>query len=101
MRFVEIRLSGRVQGVGLRGAIAARAITAGLGGWVRNEDDGSVLARLEGTEQQIDSFIGWLGTLHSPYGIDISKSVQEKAGEIKERQKAAGSRSSSNFDILG
>lgn len=86
MRFVEISLIGRVQGVGLRGAIFARAIASGLGGWVRNEDDGSVLVRLEGTEQQIGSFISWLGTFHSPYGIDISRLVQENAGEINEKE---------------
>ncbi len=97
MRFVEIRLSGRVQGVGLRGAVSTRAISAGLGGWVRNEDDGSVLLRLEGAEPQISAFIKWLGTLHSPWGIDISKSVQEKAGEIKENAKNTDSRP--NFGI--
>lgn len=49
----EIRLAltfcGTVQGVGFRWTMQALARQAGVGGWVRNMDDGTVTAELQGT----------------------------------------------------
>ena len=49
----EIRLAltfcGTVQGVGFRWTMQALARQAGVGGWVRNMDDGTVPAELQGT----------------------------------------------------
>ncbi|VVB56785.1 Acylphosphatase [uncultured archaeon] len=73
MRFVEIRLTGRVQGVGCRMWITAQARTLGLGGWVRNDDDGSVRARLEGDGEKIKALLGALSALHDPLGVDVKK----------------------------
>lgn len=53
----RIRLTGAVQGVGLRWRACHAADAAGATGWVRNEDDGSVLMEIQGTESQIDAVI--------------------------------------------
>ena len=47
-------ISGRVQGVGFRFFVEARATTEGVHGWVRNLPDGRVEAVLEGDEASVD-----------------------------------------------
>lgn len=45
---------GRVQGVGFRQHVYRAAQRAGIGGWVRNEPDGSVEAWLEGHARAVE-----------------------------------------------
>ena len=47
-------ISGRVQGVGFRFFVEARATTEGVHGWVRNLPDGRVETVLEGDETSVD-----------------------------------------------
>ncbi|HOX18071.1 MAG TPA: acylphosphatase [Spirochaetales bacterium] len=54
------RVSGRVQGVGFRYSALERARFLGLAGWVRNEDDGSVETRFEGTKRACEAYAAWL-----------------------------------------
>lgn len=54
-------MSGRVQGVSFRACAAQEAARLGLAGWVRNEDDGSVLAHLEGPERDVRQMVDWCG----------------------------------------
>lgn len=61
----RLRLEGRVQGVGLRWRAARAAERAGVAGWVRNEDDGTVTLELQGDEARIDQMIGEV--LKAPY----------------------------------
>lgn len=56
-RHVVIR--GRVQGVGFRVSCARRASAAGVGGWVRNCEDGSVEAVFEGDPGAVGSLVVW------------------------------------------
>jgi acylphosphatase len=51
---IQLRVTGRVQGVGFRYFVQSRARSFGLRGWVRNEDDGSVLLLAEGETQLLD-----------------------------------------------
>ena len=55
---VRIRLviSGRVQGVGFRYFTLKSARGLGLGGWVRNEPDGSVLCEVQGEPSAVRVF---------------------------------------------
>lgn len=46
-------MTGRVQGVGYRAWSRDEAQRLGLGGWVRNREDGSVEALLEGPEPAV------------------------------------------------
>jgi DNA ligase D-like protein (predicted 3'-phosphoesterase) len=49
-----------VQGVGFREAALGTARQLGVLGWVRNEDDGSVLVHAEGAEEAVESLLAFL-----------------------------------------
>src|SRR5262249_18640506 len=55
----RIVVSGRVQGVGFRYALADEARARGVDGWVRNLRDGTVEAVLAGTQPSVDAVIAW------------------------------------------
>ena len=57
---LDVRVTGRVQGVGFRAATVRHAHMLGLAGWVRNVDDGSVEALLQGAPEQVDRMLSWL-----------------------------------------
>jgi acylphosphatase len=50
----RLLINGRVQGVGFRYFIEARASAEGVHGWVRNLPDGRVEALVEGDEESVD-----------------------------------------------
>ena len=50
MQTLRVQVTGRVQGVGFRAWTRSAALRAGVGGWVQNRPDGSVLALLAGTD---------------------------------------------------
>ena len=55
----QIRVTGRVQGVGFRYHTRNKAIELGIHGFVRNETDGSVWIEADGDEQNTKEFISW------------------------------------------
>jgi acylphosphatase len=57
---VQVRVSGRVQGVAFRWEAQHAAEKLGVAGWVRNEPDGSVLAHVEGEAEAVDEMVAWL-----------------------------------------
>ncbi len=57
---VRAVVSGDVQGVGFRDAALRRARQLGAMGWVRNDDDGSVLVHAEGPSDAVERLTGWL-----------------------------------------
>lgn len=63
----RVRVKGVVQGVGFRIAAVRRAHALGIKGWVRNLDDGSVEALVQGPVDQIDLMLEWLrrGPIHA------------------------------------
>jgi len=50
---------GRVQGVGFRQSVAARARSLGVAGSVANLADGSVEAVFEGPRDRVESMVDW------------------------------------------
>jgi acylphosphatase len=48
-----------VQGVFFRAEARDRARSLGLGGWVRNNGDGTVEAVFEGDEERVESMVEW------------------------------------------
>ena len=59
MQTRQIRVRGRVQGVGFRDALCAEALRLGVNGWVRNRADGSVEALLQGEASVVARLIAW------------------------------------------
>jgi DNA ligase D-like protein (predicted 3'-phosphoesterase) len=69
---------GRVQGVGFREAAVAKAQQSGAFGWVRNAEDGSVLAHLEGPKEAVAQMLEFLeqgppGAAVNGVGIEPAK----------------------------
>jgi acylphosphatase len=56
-RAVKVRVTGRVQGVYFRGWTKSEAERLGLGGWVRNEYDGSVSALIAGPHAVVEEML--------------------------------------------
>ena len=80
-RAVQVRVTGRVQGVSFRVWTQAEARRLGLAGWVRNERDGSVSALLVGPGEAVTTMIE---RLHSgPPGARVVD-VQVEEAEIGE-----------------
>ena len=59
LRAVQVRITGRVQGVFFRASCAEYARQLGVRGWVRNEPDGTVLAHFEGGWNSIEEIVQW------------------------------------------
>ncbi len=57
VRTVQVRIEGRVQGVGYRMWTQRSALGLGLEGWVRNRRDGSVEAVFQGSEAEVAAMI--------------------------------------------
>jgi acylphosphatase len=55
----QIRVKGRVQGVGYRYAFSDEAQRLGLRGWVRNRADGSVEALVQGAQEAVERMLAW------------------------------------------
>ena len=71
---VQLFVKGRVQGVFFRAAAQREARRLGVGGWVRNRNDGSVEIVAEGEEDSIKEIISW--AQHGPSaarveGVDV------------------------------
>ncbi|GAA3532219.1 acylphosphatase [Aeromicrobium flavum] len=60
MRRVRVVVRGAVQGVGYRYSMRVVAERAGVVGWVRNRDDGSVEAEVQGEPSQVDTVLAWM-----------------------------------------
>jgi len=53
----SLRITGRVQGVAFRAWARSQARNLGLEGWVKNRDDGSVLALVSGPKEKVEKMI--------------------------------------------
>lgn len=81
---VRVRVSGRVQGVFFRQSTKDVAVSLSLTGWVRNEDDGSVLLEAWGSKEKLESLVNWCR--HGPSSakvIDISIEWISKQCDVK------------------
>ena len=85
----SIRLTGFVQGVGLRWRAQQAANALGATGWVRNEFDGSVSMELQGTGAQIDGVLlaverGAYVQIENIYCKTIPVSEDERAFTVRD-----------------
>ncbi|HEX3363089.1 MAG TPA: acylphosphatase, partial [Solirubrobacterales bacterium] len=77
---VRVVVRGQVQGVGFRYLTVERAHELGVLGWVRNEDDGTVLVHAEGPEEAVDALVEWLG--EGPPGAEVDE-VDVEPGKVE------------------
>ena len=73
----RVTISGRVQGVGFRYALADEARVRNLGGWVRNRRDGTVEALLNGPEAEVEAVIEW--ARHGPPAARVASIAVDPA----------------------
>ncbi|HWR84966.1 MAG TPA: acylphosphatase [Rhodoglobus sp.] len=71
---------GLVQGVGFRFAARDEASRAGLTGWVRNLDDGTVEAEVQGAPDAVGRMLEWLG--HGPPGAQVEGLDARECGPV-------------------
>ena len=74
---VRVGLVGEVQGVGLRWRLSAYARQHGLGGWIMNRPDGTVVAEIEGDEPPVRAAAKWLAA-----GAGVTRVDQSKVEEV-------------------
>ena len=88
MKHINIKITGKVQGVSFRATTKAVADQMGVRGIVRNEKDGSLYIEAEGDDLLLEVFLEWC---HE--GSDRSKieNVNVTPGELKNYQ---------NFEVL-
>ena len=58
-KHLNIKVTGKVQGVWFRDSTRAEALKLGINGFVRNEPDGSVYIEAEGNSNVLKKFIEW------------------------------------------
>ena len=83
---MRIKVRGSVQGVGFRYAAVERAHELGVFGWVRNEDDGTVLVHAEGPDEAVEALVEWLGG--RPAGAAVEE-VEVAKGKVEGHEQFA------------
>ena len=70
---LNLRITGRVQGVSFRWSLCTEAETLGLTGWVRNRLDGSVEALVCGPAESVTALTGW--AQYGPVAARVDKVI--------------------------
>jgi acylphosphatase len=78
----HVTVTGRVQGVWYRQSCQQSAHDAGVTGWVRNNEDGTVEAVLEGDADAVDRVLAWMriGPPHAMV-LRVEHSAESPRGE--------------------
>ena len=87
-KHIDIRITGKVQGVSFRAVTKVVADQMGVRGMIRNEADGSVYVEAEGDDTLLEVFVDWCNE-----GTDRAKieNVEVTSGVLKNYQ---------NFEII-
>ena len=80
---VDVRVTGRVQGVAFRMYAEQQARRLGVAGWVRNEADGSVGGHFEGEAEAVDALVAWCRT--GPPAARVEHVRVREAGDAGDR----------------
>jgi acylphosphatase len=72
---LKANVRGRVQGVGFRASVQARALKLGLTGYARNQFDGSVDVVAEGERANLETLLEYLH--HGPPGARVEQLTHE------------------------
>lgn len=77
---LNIKITGKVQGVTFRETTKYVADQSGIKGFVRNEPDGSVYIEAEGEQWELDSFLEWCNDGPDRAKVEDAEII---AGELK------------------
>jgi len=88
MKHIDIKITGKVQGVSFRATTKAVADQMGVRGLVRNEKDGSLAIEAEGDDILLEIFLEWC---HEGSDRSIIENVSVTEGVLKNYQ---------NFEIV-
>ena len=80
MKHINIKITGKVQGVFFRASTKAVADQIGVKGFVKNEKDGSVYVEAEGLATFLDMFLEWCH--HGPDKAIVEK-IEVTEGKLK------------------
>ena len=83
---VRATARGRVQAVGYRDAVQRRAHRLGVQGWVRNQDDGTVLVHAEGGEEAVGELVAFLG--EGPAAAEVA-GVETESVKVEKHEQFA------------
>jgi acylphosphatase len=56
----RVIVTGHVQGVFFRQSCQRKAVELGVGGWIHNNNDGTVEAALEGDPDAVEGIVSWM-----------------------------------------
>ena len=76
MKRLRIQVTGKVQGVFYRASTQAKAKELGLNGWVKNNQDGSVMIEAEGEDQKLEKLVEWCQRGPGAAQVDAVKSEE-------------------------
>ena len=82
-RTVQVRIEGRVQGVGYRAFVEMAAYELALSGWVRNRRDGSVEAVFQGPEEAVEEILERCGIGPRAAIVDRVETIGEGVGAFR------------------
>ena len=88
MKTLRLVIHGRVQGVFFRDSMRREALGLGITGWVRNRNDGTVEAAVQGESAGMDAIVRWAH--HGPQHAQV---------ELVEIDQDDGSYNS--FEVIG
>ncbi len=81
----EIKITGKIQGVGFRYFAQLKATEIGITGWVKNSRNGGVLIIAQGNKTDINTFIDYLQIGPTRARVDkISKYKMQLLSKFKE-----------------
>lgn len=81
IKHLNIKISGRVHGVGFRFCSYEQFVDLGLQGRAENQTDGSVLIDVEGEEEKLNRLVEWCQK--GPSGAKVEKvEVSEAPGQF-------------------
>ena len=83
---LHLRFSGQVQGVGFRWTSSLVARELGLTGWVRNEDDGTVTAEIQGEESHVGAFFSRMLDQYRSHPISYTITEREEIPLVRDER---------------
>lgn len=78
---LNIKITGKVQGVWFRDSTKATADRLGVTGFVQNQPDGSVYAEAEGSPEKLESFLEWCR--QGPPRAVVEQVETEETGQLQ------------------